>query len=87
MLNGELGGIINSSLVLDTYDQIIAPNVTKKIKNPIKQIICDMVHQYGGEPFHNIIINDLDIKGMELQEYRYDVPLYLLRQENSDQYV
>lgn len=87
MLNGELGGIINSSLVLDTYDQIIAPNVTKKIKNPIKQIICDLVHQYGGEPFHNIIINDLDIKGMELQEYRYDVPLYLLRQENSDQYV
>lgn len=86
MLNGELGGVINSSLVLDTYDQILMPGVTKKIKNPIKQIIRDLVHQYGGEPFHNIIINDLDIKGMELQEYKYDIPLYLLREEGSSQY-
>ena len=85
MLNGELGGVINSSLVLDTYDEIVG-NVTKKIKLPIKNIIRDLVHQYGNEPYYNIIINDLDFTGLELQEYRYDTPLYLLRKKGEDQY-
>jgi hypothetical protein len=30
----------------------------------IKDIIMEMVHTYGGEPFHNIIINDLDEMGL-----------------------
>ena len=47
-------------------------------KYPIKQIIRDAVHQYGGEPFHNIIINDLDEMGLDLLEYRYDTPLFLI---------
>jgi len=38
-----------------------------------------LVHTYGGEPYHNIIINDLDTQGLELLEYRYDTPLYLYR--------
>jgi hypothetical protein len=37
-----------------------------------------MVHQYGGEPLHNIFIDDLP-DGLELLEYRYDVPMYLYR--------
>jgi hypothetical protein len=37
------------------------------------------VHVYGGEPYHNIIINDLSTVGLELLEYRYDIPLYLYR--------
>jgi hypothetical protein len=43
------------------------------------EIIRNAVHTYGGEPFHNIIINDLDTYGVELLEYRHDVPLYLYR--------
>jgi hypothetical protein len=38
-----------------------------------------MVHQFAGEPIHNIIINDLEDYGLELLEYRYDKPLYLYR--------
>jgi hypothetical protein len=34
---------------------------------------------YGNEPAHNIIINDLDMYGLELLEYRYDEPMYLYR--------
>jgi hypothetical protein len=51
---------------------------------PIKSIIRDLVHQYGNEPYYNIIINDLDLTGLELQEYRYDTPLYLLRKKGED---
>ena len=41
-----------------------------------------MVHLYGGESLHNIIINDLDMAGLELLEYRYseETPLYLYRE-------
>jgi hypothetical protein len=51
---------------------------------PIYSIIKEAVHTYGKEPYHNIIINDLDKKGLELLEYRGDelTPIYLLR--NSD---
>jgi hypothetical protein len=42
-----------------------------------------MIHQYAGEPFHNIIINDLEDYGLELLEYQYDNPMYIYRQPNS----
>ena len=87
MLNGELGGSINASLVLDSYDEIMSDGVKKKIKLPLKNIIRDLVHQWGNELYHNIIINDLDMTGLELQEYRYDTPLYLIREANKSQYT
>jgi hypothetical protein len=42
-----------------------------------------MVHVYAGEPYWNIIINDLDTYGLELLEYRYDIPMYLYRNPDS----
>jgi hypothetical protein len=35
------------------------------------------VHVYGREPYHNIIIKDLDTYGVELLEYRHEIPMYL----------
>jgi hypothetical protein len=46
-----------------------------------------MVHTYGGEPYHNIIINDLDTYGFELLEYRYDTPLFLYREPENSTYI
>jgi hypothetical protein len=37
-----------------------------------------MIHMYGGEPYHNIIINDLDTNGLELMEYKNQDPMYLI---------
>lgn len=85
MLNGELGGALTSSVDFGTIEDIITledgKQTTKITKLPLKEIIRDMVHLYGGEPLHNIIINDLDMAGLELLEYRYDEkhPLYLYR--------
>ena len=86
MLNGELGGIINSSASLDSYDEIDKNNNKRTIKNPLKQVIKELVYHYGKEPMHNIIINDLDMTGLELLEYRYDIPLYLIRKAGSSIY-
>ena len=50
-------------------------------------IIKNIVHVYGREPYHNIIINDLDIYGRELLEYRYEQPMYLYRSINSNNFM
>ena len=86
MLNGEVGGHFNSSVDLGTIEY--TDKNGKKIieKYPIKNIIREMIHQYGNEPFHNIIINDLDDYGVILEEYRGDTPLYLFREVNSDEF-
>lgn len=43
----------------------------------IQDIIREAVHTYGREPYSNIIINGLEEDGLELLEYRGDIPLYL----------
>ena len=52
-------------------------NVTKK-KNTIEKIIRESVHAYANEPYHNIIINDLDDYGLEQLTYKGDTTLYAL---------
>ena len=49
---------------------------------PIKYIIREAVHTYANEPYHNIIINDLEEYGLELLEYRGDRPLYFFFNAN-----
>ena len=86
LLNGEVAGSIGSSVDFGTMEQEYGDNVWKKIKLPVKDIIREMVHSYAGEPFHNIIINDLESCGLTLQEYRYDTPMFLFREVNSNVY-
>ena len=52
---------------------------SQKEKLTIKNIISNVVTVYGKEQKHNIFINDLEIKGLELLEYRGSDPLYLFR--------
>ena len=88
MLNGEIGGSITSlSVDFGKYEETNS-NGERVIKShPIKDIIREGVHQYGNEPFHNIIINDLDELGIILKEYRGDTPLYLFRHKDSDEFL
>lgn len=79
-LNGDLGGNLTASIDFGTeeyYDK--ATNTTTYTDIPIETIIREGVHTYAKEPYHNIIINDLDDISVELLEYRGDTPLYLLR--------
>ena len=76
LLNGEVGGSIPMSVDFGVEEIVDGENTTYK-KIPIKTIIREMLHTYALEPYHNIIINDLDDKGLELLEYRGEDPLYL----------
>lgn len=79
LLNGEVGGNIEASTDFGTISTVNEVGYSEIEKIPIKDIIRNMVHHYAGEPYYNIIINDLDTYGLELMEYRYDDDLYLYR--------
>lgn len=56
--------------------------VSESNKVPIKQIIVNLVHTFGGEPLRNIIVNDIP-DGLELLEYRADKPTYLFKHKDT----
>lgn len=78
LLNGEISGKIHAiSTRLDIVEDLVYDKIDKtkvvdstETKIPIKEIITQLVHEYGNEPMHNIIINDVDDYGLELLEYR-----------------
>ena len=83
LLNGEVGGSLESQVDFGTIQEETLDGIWSITKIPIKDIIRNAVHVYAGEPYHNIIIKDIDIQGLELLEYRYDIPMYLYRETNS----
>ena len=86
-LNGDLGGNLTASIdfgVEEFYDK--NTNTTTYTQIPIETIIKEAVHTYALEPYHNIIINNLDEAAVELLEYRGDTPLYLLRNVETDEF-
>ena len=88
LLNGNLGGNLTASIdfgVEEYYDKLT--NTTTYTKIPIEKIIREALHAYALEPYHNIVINDLDEAAVELLEYRGDTPLYLLRNVETDEFV
>ena len=84
LLNGDVGGNIESTVDFGVEELINAQGMTVLKKIPIQTIIRNMIHHYGGEPYYNIILNDLDDYGLELLEYRYDEDLYLYRDASID---
>lgn len=90
LLNGDISGILNSPIdfgVEEYYDK--ETETTTYTHIPVKDIILNAVHVYGGEPLHNIIISDLDDYGYELLEYRGDEDsyMYLIRSKDTDFYT
>ena len=80
LLNGDIGGNLTASVdfgVEEYWDR--ENNIVTYTKIPIKTIIREMIHTYALEPYHNIIINDLEDCGFELLEYRGDTNLYMPR--------
>jgi hypothetical protein len=79
LLNGEVSGSLEASIDFGSIEEENADGIWTIRKIPIPEIIRNAVHTYAGEPYWNIIINDLDTYGLELLEYRYDIPMYLYR--------
>ena len=78
LLNGELDGQLPHSIDFGKFDD----QGTIK-QNTIKEIIYHAMHVYGKEPYHNIIINDIEDYGVELLEFQGDIktPIYLLKND------
>ncbi len=84
LLNGDFGGTFPHATDVGTIEDITYNEEKDKIdsvKTPlhIKQIITDMIHKYGGEPFHNIIVNDLDDNSLIMLDYKGDNDIYLFK--------
>ena len=84
LLNGEIGGHFPHATDLK-YQNVEVVNEegliygqNKEVELTIEEIIREMVHKYGNEPLHNIIIKDLT-SGLELLDYQGDNDIYLLK--------
>lgn len=86
LLNGEVGGSLESSVDFGTIEEENINGIWTIRKIAIPEIIKNLVHTYAREPYHNIIINDLETYGLELLEYRYDTPLFLYRKPEENVY-
>lgn len=87
LLNGEVGGNLPASIDFGTEEyHDLETGTTYYNKIPIKQIIREALHTYALEPYHNIIIEDLEEAGLELLEYRGEEPIYLDYDLTTHQY-
>ncbi len=66
--------------ITDLYEKTQEFEITKI---PLEKIIRESVHAYALEPYHNIIINDLEDYGLEQLTYIGDEPLYAFRKVST----
>lgn len=88
LLNGDLGGALPHTTdfgIEEYYDS--ATGITTYTPIPIKTIVRESVQNFGNELAQNIIINDIEDAGLELLEYRGDIPLFLFREITSDTFI
>jgi hypothetical protein len=79
LLNGDVGGNLTAlSYAFDIVEEENGYNSYYKKKLPLHYIIREAVHTFANEPYHNIIINDLDEWGLELLTYRGEEPMYFV---------
>lgn len=79
LINGDVSGAIYASVDFGTYEYE-DKNTGEKIKEDyeIENIIREAVHEYGHEPWHNIVIKDLPKYGLNMLQWQGNVPLYVL---------
>lgn len=88
LLNGQVNGSFFASITFDNEEYYDMSNGNRTItKLPIKYIIREAVHEYAGEPFGNIMVNDLDDLGLELLKYVGSAPMYLFIDANTGEVV
>lgn len=83
LLDGSIGGSLEAQTDFGKIEEENNDGEWVMRSIPIQEIIRNMLHNYAHEPYHNIVINDLDTYGLELLEYRYDEPIYLIRRHDE----
>ena len=77
LLNGEMGGIIQSSVQLDQYDTVddMGNWITKKVT--LCQMISELVVHLGGESLDKVFIEDLSPRVKLVMKWTGNKPIYL----------
>lgn len=85
MLDGSVSGTMPTTVVLHEIYEYNEDGSTT-INNPVlREIITELVHHYGGEPYENIIISDLDDNIKKLVKYVGDTPMWIQNDELSQE--
>lgn len=79
-----------NTYMLDTQDVYMPSRayfkqvpVSSKEKLWIGDVIREMVHVYGNEPYHNILLKDIERYGIELWEYRGDQTMFMIMRRST----
>lgn len=70
LLDGSVGGQLFADHDFGKIEVITGDGISKLEDIKIYDIIRNAVHRYASEPYHNIIINDLDDCAVELLNYK-----------------
>lgn len=82
-LNGEVGGIFQSTTILDEMDtqSPTGQYITEKVL--IYNLIQEVVHHFGGEDLNNIVIEDVPLRIKRVMKWTGDNPVWLVPAENT----
>ena len=76
MLNGEIGGMLPSTVQFDSMDTQVSSGEWVQQKVLIYNIIAELVHHYGGEDINNIIIEDVPLRIRKIMKWAGKNKLY-----------
>lgn len=79
LLNGTLGGNIPMKVNFGIEKYIDENGYEHNEQRSIHYLIREMIHSFGNEPLHNIIIRDLAESGLELLSYNGYSDIYVIR--------
>ena len=79
-LNGEVGGVFQSVVILDEMDTQSPSGqfVTEKVL--IYDLIQELVHHWGGEDLNNIVIEDVPLRIKRVMKWTGDNPMWMVPQ-------
>ena len=76
LLNGECGGILPASIILNQIEDIDENGETVITQPTIYQIIQELVNHFGGEQLGKIIISDIDNQAKQVMKWTGSIPLF-----------
>lgn len=84
LLNGECGGVLPASIVLNEIEDIDENGQTIILQPTIFRIIQELVNHFGNEQLGKIIIADLDNRAKKIMKWTGSTPLYYYHGTNND---
>ena len=84
LLNGTIGGNIPMKVNFGIEKYTDEEGYEHSEQRSIHYMIREMIHSFGNEPLHNIVIRDLAESGLELLSYNGHGDIYIFRDVNGE---